>query len=164
MWQAMVAALAALSGVALGALLEPLKLRAARVARMRQERADRAARLIETAMNCRARLLSLNIIHRQVTAGAAPERVSEEDRLDAYRSARNDFRQSIALLELSGPDELAAAATRVHEAEAEFRAHRFALDDGELDIDRPPRIVVERMQELEKAVHEFARVARRYIG
>jgi len=169
MWQvtipALVAALAALTGVTLGALLEPFKLRAVRLARIRQDRADRSAKLIETAMNCRARLLSLNIIHRQIAAGMPPSGASEEDRLDAYRNARNDFRKAVALLELSGPDELAAAASSVRKAEDEFRAQRYTLDDDtSIGQDYPPLAVLVKMRELEEAVHEFARAARRYMS
>ncbi|ADJ49772.1 hypothetical protein AMES_7948 [Amycolatopsis mediterranei S699] len=44
---AVVAAVASLAGVTLGALVEPLKLNAARRAKLRQDRADRCAGMIE---------------------------------------------------------------------------------------------------------------------
>lgn len=167
MWQvvipALVAAIAALAGVALGALVEPLKLRAARLARIRQDRSERSARLIETAMDCRARLLSLNLAHRRAAAGEPPSGASEEDRLESYRIARNEFRKTVALLRLSGPDELAVAAQAVKEAEDRLRALRFANDESSFDRDYPPQPVLDRLHELEQTVLAFASIARRYL-
>ena len=159
-----IAAAAALGGVALGALVEPLKLRAARRARVRQDRAERCAKLIEAAMSCRARLLSLNLAHRQVAAGELLEGNSEEDRLDLYRTVRNELRQTVALIKLGGPDDLADAAMAVRQAERQFRAVRFAQDDdGHFNRDVPPKAVLDGARGLEQAVHEFALVARNHV-
>jgi hypothetical protein len=161
---AVVAAAAALLGVALGALLEPLKLRASERARVRQGRAERCERIIDAAMICRARLLSLNLAYRTIVAGLTLEGDNEAERLEAYRLARYNLRTAVALLRLCGPDDLVDAAMRVREEERSLRKVRFAPDDGDdLDKDWPPQPVLKHARAVEQAVHDFAATARRYV-
>ncbi|MFD5828311.1 hypothetical protein [Lentzea sp. NPDC060358] len=161
-WPALIAAVAALGGVTVGALVEPLKLGAARRARVREERAARCATLIETAMNCRAGVLALNLEHRRVAAGGETDMAREDELLRLYRLARKEFRQTVILLRLSGPDKLVESAMKVWEAERALRFARFAGDDGDfLDKDRPPKAVLEVSRGLENVLHEFATVARK---
>ncbi|MGM1061352.1 hypothetical protein [Saccharothrix sp. Mg75] len=159
---ALIAATAALGGVTVGALVEPLKLGAARRARVRDDRAARCAKLIEASMTCRARLLALNQAHRRAASGVEVDATREEELVEAYRLARNELRQAVALLRLSGPDELVDAAMGVREAERALRGARFVGDDGErFDKDRPPKAVLDVAHTLEDVVHEFAATARK---
>lgn len=161
-WPALIAAVAALGGVTVGALVEPLKLGAARRARVREERAARCARLIEAGMSCRARLLAVNLAHRRAASGAVVETAQEDEFVDLYRQARNDLRQVVALLRLSGPDELVEVAMSVRQAERALRGTRFVGDDGDqFDKDVPPKAVLAAAHNLENVVHEFAKTARK---
>jgi hypothetical protein len=84
---AVIAAVASLVGVTLGALLEPWKLNAARRAKLRNDRADRCGRFIEAAARARQHLISLNVGHRQhKLAGADADRVAGYE--DDYYTAR----------------------------------------------------------------------------
>ncbi len=158
---AFIAATAALGGVTLGALVEPLRLGAARRARVRDDRAARCAKLIEAAMTCRARLLALNLAHRRAASGVEVDAAREEELVEAYRLARNELRQTVALLRLSGPDELVEAAMAVRQAERALRGVRFVGDDGAFDRDKPPQGVLDVARALEDVVHEFAATARK---
>ncbi len=158
---ALIAATAALGGVTVGALVEPLKLGAARRARVRDDRAARCARLVEAAMTCRARLLALNLAHRRAASGVEVDAAREEELVEAYRLARNELRQTVALLRLSGPDELVEAAMAVRQAERALRGVRFVGDDGAFDRDKPPKAVLDVARALEDVVHEFAATARK---
>ncbi|GLZ28153.1 hypothetical protein Lesp02_03430 [Lentzea sp. NBRC 105346] len=100
-----------------------------------------------------------------MAAGRRADGSFENECVESYRLARNDLRQVVVLLRLSGPDELAEAAHVVREAERRFRATRFACDDGgEFDQDKPPKIVLQAAHDFEDAVHEFALLARRYAS
>jgi hypothetical protein len=71
---AIIAAVASLAGVTLGALVEPVKLNAARRAKLRQDRADRCVGLIEAAVQARQHVIDLNVFHRrQALIKDAPE-------------------------------------------------------------------------------------------
>lgn len=158
----MIAAVAALGGVTVGALVEPLKLGAARRARVREERAARCATLIETGMNCRARLLALNLEHRKAASGGEADPTREDELLELYRQARREFRQTVILLRLSGPDKLVDAAMDVWHAERALRAARFTTDDGNaFDKNRPPKAVLEVSRGLENVLQDFAKTARK---
>ncbi|WNV83715.1 hypothetical protein [Umezawaea sp. Da 62-37] len=162
---ALVAAAAALGGVTVGALVEPLKLGAARRARIRDDRAMRCAKLIEAAMTCRARLLALNLAHRRAAAGFEVDTAREDELVEVYRQTRSELRQTVALLRLSGPDELVEVAMTVREAERALRGVRFVGDDGgDFDKDKPPLVVLAAAHALEDTVHEFAATARRLVA
>ncbi|GAA0256638.1 hypothetical protein GCM10010492_66950 [Saccharothrix mutabilis subsp. mutabilis] len=159
---ALVAAIAALGGVTVGALVEPLKLGAARRARVREERAARCATLIEAAMKCRARLWALNLEHRRVASGTEADPARENELFELYRVARKELRQTVMLLRLSGPDKLVEAAMAVWEAERALRAARFTGDDGAVfDRNQPPKAIHEASRGLENVRHEFAMTARK---
>ncbi|WP_154697692.1 hypothetical protein [Lentzea guizhouensis] len=68
----------------------------------------------------------------------------------------------MALLRLSGPDELVEAAMSVRQAERALRGTRFVGDDGAyFDKDAPPKAVLAAAHNLENVVHEFARTSRK---
>jgi hypothetical protein len=165
-WQilrpALIAAGAAIGGVAVGALVEPLKLGAARRARAREDRAERCAKLVEKVMNCRSRLISLNRAHHQAVAGQEFPDGSEQEQLEAYRLVRNEFRQAVAMVTLSGPDALADAAMAMREAERQL-TQRFAPDLTSLFDREHPGAVTDRAHNLEQAIHDFAVTARWYV-
>ncbi|MEV1121972.1 hypothetical protein AB0I91_43540 [Actinosynnema sp. NPDC049800] len=157
---ALVAGFAGLLGVVVGGALEPYKLRAARRARVRQDRAERCARLVETTMTSRTRLLALNRAHRRGITGK-----DLDEWMEKCREARNELRQAVAVMHLSGPQKLINAAKALREAERKLREMRFVQeDDGKFNPDRAPESVMKMADALEAAVYEFAQIARRYTS
>ncbi len=158
---AIIAAIASLAGVTLGALLEPLKLNAARRAKLRQDRADRCGRFIEAAARARQHLVSLNVSHRQGAAGA--ERVAGYE--DEYYTTRAEMRSLLGLLVMSGPDELVEAAKEVRRKDMDLHHVRHAPDDGgEFTRVVLPTTVRDAVVALDRAIEEFALVARKHTS
>lgn len=156
---AIIAAIASLAGVTLGALLEPLKLNAARRAKLRQDRADRCGGFIEAAARARQHLVSLNVSHRQ---GAA-ERVAAYE--DEYYTTRAEMRSLLGLLVMSGPDELVGAAKDVRKKDMDLHHVRHAPDDGgEFTRVVLPTVVRDAVVALDRAIEEFALVARKHTS
>jgi hypothetical protein len=167
---AVIAAVASLAGVTLGALVEPVKLRAARRARQRQDRADRCAGMIEAATRTRQHVVDLNVIHRRRTLGEDTEDTEadaqrEAEYEDSYYTARAQMRAFFGLLVMSGPDELVAQARMLLHNDMLLHHTRFELDAGG-KFDRPflPRPVAAAATELDRAIEEFAAVARQHTS
>jgi hypothetical protein len=165
---AVIAAVASLVGVTLGALVEPLKLNAARRAKLRQDRADRCAGMIEAATRARKHIIDINVIHRrrklhkeEVETDAQREIEFE----DAYYTARTDMRAFYGLLVMSGPDELVEQANTLRRKEMELHRTRWELDDsGEFDRRFLPTPVREASAAFDRAIEEFALVARKHTS
>ena len=161
---AVIAAVASLVGVTLGALLEPWKLNAARRAKLRNDRADRCGRFIEAAARARQHLISLNVGHRQhKLAGADADRVTGYE--DDYYTARAEVRSLLGLLVMSGPDELVSAAKNVRKKDMDLHHVRHEVDEGaEFDRLRLPPLVQTAVVALDRAIEEFALVARKHTS
>jgi hypothetical protein len=157
---AVIAAVASLVGVTLGALLEPLKLNAARRAKLRQDRAERCGKYIEAAARARQHLVSINVSHRQ---GAAAERMAGYE--DEYYTVRAEMRSLLGLLVMSGPDELVEAARGVRRKDMDLHHVRHDPDDGD-EFTRVvlPAAVRDAVVELDRAIEEFALVARKHTS
>jgi hypothetical protein len=168
---AVIAAIASLAGVTLGALVEPLKLNAARRAKLRQDRADRCAGLIEAATRARKHIVDINVIHRRRSLEKLDEKQDESNAQreiefeDGYYTARTDMRAFYGLLVMSGPDELVEQAKVLRKKEMELHHTRFALDDGgafvRMDLPTPVR---EASAAFDRAIEEFALVARKHTS
>ncbi|MEU5264821.1 hypothetical protein [Amycolatopsis sp. NPDC021455] len=156
---AVIAAIASLVGVTLGALVEPLKLNAARRAKVRQDRADRCGRYIEAAARARQHLVSINVSYRQ----KADERVSAYE--DDYYTARAEMRSLLGLLVMSGPDELVDAAKDVRRKDMDLHHVRHAPDDdGVFTRVVLPTAVRDAVVALDRSIEEFALVARKHTS
>ncbi|WP_206790045.1 hypothetical protein [Amycolatopsis sp. MtRt-6] len=157
---AVIAAVASLVGVTLGALVEPLKLNAARRAKLRQDRADRCGKYIEAGARARQHLVSINVSHRQ---GAAAERIAAYE--DEYYTVRAEMRSLLGLLVMSGPDELVEAAREVRRKDMDLHHVRHAPDDGgEFTRVVLPTAVRDAVVALDRAIEEFAVVARKHTS
>jgi hypothetical protein len=159
---AVIAAVASLVGVTLGALVEPLKLNAARRAKLRQDRADRCGRFIEAAARARQHLVSLNVSHRQRESGASADVASYEA---DYYTARAEMRSLLGLLVMSGPDELVDAAKEVRSKDMDLHHVRHEPDEGgEFDQFQLPPVVRKAVTAVDRAIEEFALVARKHTS
>jgi len=162
-----IAAVASLVGVTLGALLEPLKLNAARRAKLRQDRADRCAGLIEAATRARKHIVDINVIHRRrkLSEELETDAQREIEFEDAYYTARTDMRAFYGLLVMSGPDELVEQANELRRKEMELHHTRWELDDDK-KFDRRflPTPVREASSAFDRAIEEFALVARKHTS
>ncbi|MGW4064874.1 hypothetical protein ACWEGE_41765 [Amycolatopsis sp. NPDC004747] len=157
---AVIAAVASLVGVTLGALVEPLKLNAARRAKVRQDRADRCGRFIEAAARARQHLVSINVSYRE---DRTSERVLAYE--DEYYTARAEVRSLLGLLVMSGPDELVEAAKEVRRKDMDLHHVRHAPDDdGKFTKVVLPRPVRDAVVALDRAIEEFALVARKHTA
>lgn len=164
---AVIAAVASLVGVTLGALLEPLKLNAARRAKLRQDRADRCGGFIEAAARARQHLVSYNVIHRQRELGESTEADVEREAgyEDAYYTARAEMRSLYGLLVMSGPDELVGAAGDVRRKDMDLHHVRHEREEGpEFDRLILPPVVRTTVVALDQAIEEFALVARKHTS
>ncbi|MEU0534519.1 hypothetical protein [Amycolatopsis tolypomycina] len=165
---AVIAAVASLAGVTLGALVEPLKLNAARRAKLRQERADRCAGFIEAAVRARQHIVDLNVTHRRrelaedAIEGDAEREVAYEE---AYYTARAQMRSFYGLLVMSGPDELVEQAKVLRRKEMELHEMRRELDaDRKFDQRYLPAAVIRATGDFDRAIEEFALVARKHTS
>jgi hypothetical protein len=159
---AIIAAVASLAGVTLGALVEPLKLNAARRAKLRQDRADRCGKFIEAAARARQHLVSLNVTHRQQVSGGTVETAGYEDE---YYTVRAEMRSLLGLLVMSGPDELVDAAQNVRKKDMDLHHVRHELDEGgEFDRLQLPPVVRQAVVAVDRAIEEFALVARKHTS
>lgn len=151
-----------LVGVSLGALLEPVRAAAGHRARARQERIDRCTRLIEAAITTRSLLLEINYLHRRAEGGVLDG--STNTVFDQYRAARSELKKVVALIQMTGPDDLANSAAAVREADRRLRATRmnFDADSPSPDRDATPETVQQAANEFERTVTEFAVTARKY--
>lgn len=157
---AVIAAVASLVGVTLGALVEPLKLNAARRAKVRQDRADRCGRFIEAAARARQHLVSINVSYRE---DRTSERVLAYE--DEYYTARAEVRSLLGLLVMSGPDELVEAAKEVRRKDMDLHHVRHAPDDdGKFTKVVLPRPVRDAVVALDRAIEGFALVARKHTA
>lgn len=164
---AIIAAVASLAGVTLGALVEPLKLNAARRAKLRQDRADRCAGLIEAAVRARQHIIDINVVHRRCKIGDALEgdEQRQNDYEDAYYTARAQMRSFFGLLVMSGPDELIDQVRVLRKADMDLHHVRFELDsDGKFDRNVLPQKVRKATTGLDLAIEDFAVVARKYTA
>lgn len=98
-------------------------------------------------------------------AGADAADASEEFEIEnVYYGARNEIRQVVGLLDLSGPDELAACARTVREADRALGKVRFDVEDALLfDRYTLPLGVRNAADAMEAEVRGFVDVARRYV-
>jgi hypothetical protein len=161
----LITGLFALGGVTLGVMLEPVKTMFAARARSRQERAERCARLVEAAATACSTLIRLNTLHRRRKLGTDVADASEEFEIEnVYYEARNEIRQVVGLLDLSGPDQLAAYARTVREADRVLGKVRFDVEDAPT-FDRYilPPTVREAADAMEENVRAFVVVARLYV-
>jgi hypothetical protein len=164
---AIIAAIASLAGVTLGALLEPLKLNAARRAKLRQDRADRCAGLIEAATRARKHIIDINVIHRRrkLDKELETDAQREIEFEDAYYTARTDMCTFYGLLVMSGPDELVEQANTLRKKEMELHHTRWECDDdGKFDRRFLPTPVREASAAFDRAIEEFALVARKHTS
>jgi hypothetical protein len=164
---AVIAAVASLVGVTLGALVEPLKLNAARRAKLRQDRADRCAGMIEAAVRARQHVIDINVTHRRRELQKDSEAESEREAAyeDAYYTARAQMRSFYGLLVMSGPEVLVEQARVLRTREMELHHTRLELDEGR-EFDRPhlPPAVRAASVAFDRAIEEFALVARKHTS
>jgi hypothetical protein len=164
---AVIAAVASLVGVTLGALVEPLKLNAARRAKLRQDRADRCAGMIEAATRARKHIIDLNVLHRRRILDGETETDAEREIEfeNGYYTARTDMRAFFGLLVMSGPDELVEQANVLRGKEMELHHTRFELDADEtftrMNLPEPVR---QASGAFDRAIEEFALVARKHTS
>ncbi|WIX85425.1 hypothetical protein [Amycolatopsis sp. DG1A-15b] len=164
---AVIAAVASLVGVTLGALVEPVKLNAARRAKLRQDRADRCAGLIEAATRARKHIIDINVIHRRRELGKELETDAQREIEfeDGYYTARTDMRAFYGLLVMSGPDELVEQANLLRRKEMELHHTRWELDDSrKFDRKFLPTPVREASAAFDRAIEDFALVARKHTS
>lgn len=127
MWSAVIAAVAVMAGVALGAFLEPLRLRYARRERLRQERLTQAARLVQAGNRTIAiwatifRLLGLSKDKRGSIDSSRWEVLYEN-----LQDQRNELYGAASLLTLYGPDDLANQAQAF--ADVDLELSRMSTD------------------------------------
>ncbi|MEU4254137.1 hypothetical protein AB0F15_42770 [Amycolatopsis sp. NPDC026612] len=163
----MIAAVASLVGVTLGALVEPVKLNAARRAKLRQDRADRCAGLIEAAVRARQHNIDLNVIHRRRKIGELTE--ADDERTagyeDSYYVARAQMRSFFGLLVMSGPDELIERARTVRQRDLELHVVRLEVEEGGVfDRMNLPPAVRKAAGAVDRAIEDFALVARKHTS
>lgn len=160
-------AVTSLAGVALGALVEPLKLGAGERARVRRDRAERCAAYIEAATTAREQLVTVNVFHRLSQLAPDDPRADTEKALasqDAFYQARAAMRQVFGLLVMSGPEELVDLARQVRKAEMKLHDSRLELDpDGTFTDVLPPQMLA-AVREFDDTVLTFARAARKHAG
>lgn len=120
MMSALVTGLLALAGVVIGVLLEPVKAFFAASAARRAACLDQCARLIQAATTTRPLLLAM--ADRRAAGTDVLGDPSFADLVTRYRSARQEIRQSVALLHLRGSERIAAAADRLRDADRRLRA------------------------------------------
>ncbi|MFF1609875.1 hypothetical protein ACFVYA_19035 [Amycolatopsis sp. NPDC058278] len=164
---AVIAAVASLVGVTLGALVEPVKLNAARRAKLRQDRADRCAGLIEAATRARKHIIDINVIHRrrELDKELETDAQREIEFEDGYYTARTDMRAFYGLLVMSGPDELVEQANLLRRKEMELHHTRWELDDSrKFDRKFLPTPVREASAAFDRAIEDFALVARKHTS
>nr|WP_225957943.1 hypothetical protein [Amycolatopsis lexingtonensis] len=164
---AAIAAVASLIGVTLGALVEPVKLNAARRAKLRQDRADRCAGLIEAATRARKHIVDINVIHRrrELDEELETDAQREIEFEDAYYTVRTEMRSFYGLLVMSGPDELVEQADELRRKEMELHQTRWELDtDGKFDQRFLPPPVRQASSAFDRAIEEFALVARKHTS
>jgi hypothetical protein len=164
---AVIAAVASLVGVTLGALVEPVKLNAARRAKLRQDRADRCAGLIEAATRARKHIIDINVIHRrrELDKERETDAQREIEFEDGYYTARTDMRAFYGLLVMSGPDELVEQANLLRRKEMELHHTRWELDDSrKFDRKFLPTPVREASAAFDRAIEDFALVARKHTS
>ncbi|MGW3967009.1 hypothetical protein ACWED2_44835 [Amycolatopsis sp. NPDC005003] len=165
---AVIAAVASLAGVTLGALVEPMKLNAARRAKLRQDRADRCAGFIEAAVRVRQHIVDLNVTHRRrELSGNATESDAEREVAyeEAYYGARAQMRSFYGLIVMSGPDELVEQAKVLRKKEMKLHEVRRELDaDRRFDPRYLPAAVIAATGGFDRAIEEFALVARKHTS
>lgn len=141
----------ALAGVVVGVLLEPVKAFFAANAARRAACLDQCARLIQAASTTRPLLLAVT---ERRAAGDVSDDPAFADLVARYRTARQEVRQSVALLHLRGSDRIAAGADRVREADRRLR--EAGESDGVADV----RVAGDL---LEEEILRFAALARKHI-
>lgn len=118
----------ALIGGSAGVVLDPLRNRFARTALFRQRLAEHCEDLIRAATTSRSATYRVNELHRRKEAGESVETTWEQEADAAYEEARRHVRESIALVQLYGPDNLTTLAVQVRAAEREMRKLRFSTE------------------------------------
>jgi hypothetical protein len=144
--------LGVLLGVAMGALVEPLKLRFAAGARRRQVREERCAEVVSRARDVRDGLREFVAIFDVKEAQRISVAPGTKDRggqvMDEARKAGGALRSAAALVELGGPDDLAASARAVRDSASQLlldgptRRDAFDIAVAQLD-DRIDSFVTE---------------------
>lgn len=165
MLPSLITGLFALSGVALGVLLEPVKTAAAGRAKRRNDRALLCTSFINTAAAMRSHLLALNVRHRMREVGHLEvDRDEIRDIEERYFEHRTEIRQQLLLLQLQGPNDLAAQAGLVRNADRELRDARFSIDDnGKFDRHVMPTALKSAALTFESEIERFALLGRKYI-
>jgi hypothetical protein len=146
-----------ITGVIVGALLEPLKLRFAAKARIRQLRVDRCTQLVTDA--ARIRNAASDHGHLVRITGLAHTRPKGEHVTNFVKAGHESFnalRMAVDLVALSGPDGLAEATEAIHAA-----ARPLTWPDDPHADDAVHAKAVER---LDTAIAEFTRRARSIVG
>jgi hypothetical protein len=158
-----VTGLFALAGVGFGVMLEPIRARVARRSRVLEERSLRCARLIEATGMSRSRVLWLFRAHRRPLEGQVPMTPTEiRDITEEYWASRNELRQAVLLVQLSGPTELADQATIVLDTEQKMRLAWFAENVAISEHNaEPSEELWEVVHQFEAAVKQFTRLARK---
>ncbi|ANZ40583.1 hypothetical protein BBK82_35840 [Lentzea guizhouensis] len=115
--------------------------------------------------HARSALIRLNTRHRRRTLGAEVVDASEEFEIEnIYYGARNEIRQVVGLLDLSGPDKLAACAVTVREADRELGKVRLDVEDAPpFDRYTLPPAVRKAADAMEAEVKAFVGMARRHV-
>lgn len=164
MLSSLITGLFALGGVALGVVLEPVKSVVASRTKSRQDRTELCTSFINTAAQMRSHLLALNVRHRmREVAGVDIEDRVVQDIEEQYFACRTELRQQLLLLQFRGPDDLAAQAGRVRNADRALRDARFELDDnGLFDRHAMPTSLKAAAQKFEGEIEAFAILGRKY--
>ena len=154
--------LGAVAGGSIGVVLDPLRNRFARKALLRQRLTDHCEELIRAATASRSATYRMNELHRRKEGGEPVADGVEDEAGAGFDLARRRVRESIALVQLYGPDTIAQQAARVRTAEREMRRRRFSLEpapEGAEPYAAPVDLQV-ASDEFETETLSFARVAR----
>lgn len=112
----------------------------------------------------RSRVLWLFRAHRRSLEGQHPLTDTEiREITEEYWASRNELRQAVLLVQLSGPAELANQATIVMDTEQKMRYAWFAAntDVGEHNAE-PSEQLWEEVREFEATVKQFTALARKH--
>jgi hypothetical protein len=162
-WPAVIAAVAALSGVALGALMEPVRLRYARQEHARQDRLGQATRLLEAANQATAVWAT---IFRLLDSVGPHKLVAERwnAMFATLETTRNEVRAAAGLLTLYGPETLAAAACAV--ADADSQLSKTGAEFGRTAVitgNTPPGVINKMVTEANPQLDQLVRAIDAFV-
>jgi len=140
-------------------MLEPVKAAFARRAEVRDRRLKTCVVLIEGA-TVNPAVTALNRMHRDEQADRPVNAQAQRQAVERLIVARQQIRESVVLLRLTGPEELCDSADSVREHERVLRRAMYAAHSGGAHPDELPEIIVSARAGLEDSLRVFADIAR----